>query len=75
MARVAYSSSAHRGSAAPALALAPTLALALTLAVQERANYHARKLDEAAAKREHDQRATRARLQGETLDVLSIQVR
>lgn len=42
---------------------------------EKRAIYHARKLDEAAAKREHDQRATRARLQSETLDVLSIQVR
>jgi len=42
---------------------------------EERANYHAMKAEEAAAKREHDQKAERYRLQQETLDVLSIQVR
>merc|ERR1740138_379084 len=42
---------------------------------EERANFHARELEKAAAKREADQKSTRARLQQETLDVLSIQVR
>jgi hypothetical protein len=42
---------------------------------EERANYHARELEKAAAKREADQKSERARLQQETLDVLSIQVR
>ena len=42
---------------------------------EERAERHAKELEMAAAKREADQKATRARLQQETLDVLSIQVR
>ena len=42
---------------------------------EERAERHAKELEIAAAKREADQKATRARLQQETLDVLSIQVR
>ena len=42
---------------------------------EERANFHARELEKAAAKREADQKSERARLQQETLDVLSIQVR
>ncbi len=42
---------------------------------EARATRHAKELDEAAAKRERDQRDTRARLQQETLDVLAIQVR
>jgi len=42
---------------------------------EERANRHARELEQAAAKREYDQKAERQRLQQETLDVLSIQVR
>jgi len=42
---------------------------------QERADRHAREIEEAAAKRESDQIAERRRLQQETLDVLSIQVR
>ena len=42
---------------------------------EERANRHAKELEDAAAKREYDQKAERARLQRETLDVLAIQVR
>ena len=42
---------------------------------EERANFNARELEKAAAKRESDQKAERARLQQEMLDVLSIQVR
>ena len=42
---------------------------------EARAEKHARELEEAAAKREADQIAERRRLQQETLDVLSIQVR
>lgn len=42
---------------------------------EERADRHARELEEAAAKREADQIAERQRLQRETLDVLSLQVR
>jgi len=42
---------------------------------EERANFHARELEKAAIKRDNDQKSERARLQQETLDVLSIQVR
>ena len=42
---------------------------------EARANRHAAELEVAAAKRDYDQTATRARLQREMLDVLSIQVR
>ena len=42
---------------------------------EERANKHAAELERAAKKREDDQIAERARLQQETMDVLSIQVR
>ena len=39
-----------------------------------RANFYAKKLEEAAKKRDADQKAERARLQQEMLDVLALQV-